>query len=294
MPSAVFWPLLLGLVWLAVGLITWWSEASALSWRGALALVALGPPFVAAALAAFAGEHFTAAPALAQLVPRWLPGRLFIAYFVGVAHLAAATSIVLRRGLRWSGLGLAVMFGLFVLLMDLPGALEHPGLRLAWMLAARETTFAVGGLTLFAAAIHEQSPRLSDRLETIAKLWIACVLVIYGVNHVIAPQYSPGVPDAMLTAAWVPAPIILGYATGILLIVFGVAMLTDRNASAAAAYAGLVFLALTIVLYVPQFFLAHSAPDRVTALNFVFDTLLFAGTVLLIGRVIVRSRYASV
>ena len=60
----------------------------------------------------------------------------------------------------------------------------------------------------------------------------------------------------------------------------------ERYASTAATYAGLVFLVLTIVLYVPQFFLAHSAPIQVVAINFIFDTLLFGGTVLVIGRAI--------
>ena len=286
MPASVLWPLSLGLVFLAVGLITWWRDTRAFASRGALALVSLGPPFVAGSLAAFAGEHFTAAATLAQIVPKWLPARLFIAYFVGVAHLAAATSIVARRCIRWSGLGLALMFGPFVLLMDLPGALANPALRLSWLLAARETTFAMGGLALFASATSNRSPLTAEAITIVARLWIGCVLVLYGINHVLHPQYSPGVPASMLTASWVPAPLILAYATGILLIVFGLAMFVERYASTAATYAGLVFLVLTLVLYVPQFFLAHAAPTQVIAINFIFDTLLFAGTVLVIGRAI--------
>ena len=286
MPASVLWPLLLGLVFLAAGLITWWRDTRAFASRGALALVSLGPPFVAGSLAAFAGEHFTSAATLAQIVPKWLPARLFIAYLVGVAHLAAATSIVARRCIRWSGLGLALMFGLFVLLMDLPGALANPGVGLSWLLAARETTFAMGGLALFASATSNRSPLTAETITIVARLWIGCVLVVYGINHVLHPQYSPGVPDSMPTASWVPAPLILAYATGILLIVFGLAMFVERYASTAATYAGLVFLVLTLVLYVPQFFLAHAAPTQVIAINFIFDTLLFAGTVLVIGRAI--------
>jgi hypothetical protein len=43
---------------------------------------------------------------------------------------------------------------------------------------------------------------------------------------------------------------------------------------------------LTLVLYVPQWFLARTIPDRVNALTFVFDTLLFAGTLLVISSAI--------
>ena len=123
MTPTVFWPTLLGLSFLAAGVIAYRRDFRTVATRDAFAVVVLGPTFVAAALAAFAGEHFTAATSLAALVPKWLPARVFIAYFVGVAHLAAASSYVARRYVRWSTIGLAVMFALFVLLMDLPAAI---------------------------------------------------------------------------------------------------------------------------------------------------------------------------
>ncbi len=43
---------------------------------------------------------------------------------------------------------------------------------------------------------------------------------------------------------------------------------------------------LTLALYVPPFFLAENAQQRVGAINFVFDTLLFAGTMLVISKAI--------
>jgi uncharacterized membrane protein len=257
--------------------------------RGTFALVVLGPTFVAAALAAFAGEHFTAATSLAALVPKWLPARVFIAYFVGVAHLAAALSYVARRYIRWSTIGLAVMFGLFVLLMDLPGAIARPTNPLNWALAARQTTFAIGALALFAVETGDHSPQSSRMLAAIARLWTAIILVFYGVLHVIHPERSPGVPSPVLTAAWVPLPLLLAYATGALLIAFGIIMLARKYASAGAALAGCLMTLLTLALYVPQFFLAENVQQRVTAINFVFDTLLFAGTLLVISNAVVES-----
>src|SRR3954466_15970682 len=144
MTPTVFWPTLLGLSFLVAGLITYRRDFRAELPGTASSLAALGPVFIAAALAAFAGEHFTAATALAGLVPKWLPARLFIAWFVGCAHLAAALSFVARRFMRWSTIALAIMFGLFVLLMDLPGAIARPASALSWMLAARQATFAIG------------------------------------------------------------------------------------------------------------------------------------------------------
>ena len=283
---AVLWPALLGVAFLAAGIITYRRDVFGASDREAFRLVALGPVFVAASLAAFAGEHFTAAPLLAQLVPKWLPDRLFIAYFVGVAHLAAATSFVAKRYLRWSAAGLALMFALFVLTMDLPGAIARPGVRMAWSLAARETTFSIGALALFAIAIRVDRPNVANRLSAIARLWTACVLIFYGLENLLYPQFAPGVPDTTPTAAWIPFPRVIAWVTGLLLVAFGAAMFARRRASSAAAGAGLLMAWLTLVLYVPQFFIARGVQAQVTAINFIFDTLLFAGTMLVIGQAV--------
>jgi uncharacterized membrane protein len=254
--------------------------------RRALGLVTLGPVFVAASIAAFAGEHFSAGPALAQLVPKWMPGRLFLAYFVGVAHLAAALSFVAKRYVRASSLGLALMFALFVLLMDLPGAITHPANRMAWILSAREGTFSIGALALFATSISGRRPELAKMLATIGRVWVAGVLVLYGIQHFLFPQFSPGVPSPTPTATWVPFPAAAAYATGLLLIVFGLMTFVRRLAGAGVSGGGLVMLVLTIVLYAPQIFLAQGIPQQVIAINFIFDTLLFAGTLLVVARAI--------
>lgn len=292
--AAVFLPVFLALSVLAGGLFTYRHELRAATAREPLGLAVLGPVFVAASLAAFAGEHFTAGPGLAQLVPKWLPARLFIAYFVGVAHLAAAIAFAARRYVRSAAICLAAMFALFVLLMDLPGSIAHPASRINWILVARESTFAIGALALFAATIRDRRPELSRTLTEIARLWTACVLVYYGIDHLMHPQFSPGVPGTTVTAVWVPLPLAIAYATGLLLIAFGAVMFVADFANAGAALAGLLMVLLTLVLYVPKFFLASDVPEHVNAINYVFDTLLFAGTLLVIGRAIRPAEPAAV
>jgi uncharacterized membrane protein len=281
-------------LFLAVGVVTYRRDFRAVAPREGFGLVAFGPAFVAAALAAFAGEHFTAGASLATLVPKWLPARLFIAYFVGVAHLAAALSFVARRYIRWSSIGLAVMFGLFVLLMDLPAAIARPATTIAWILVARQTTFAIGALALFAIETRSRSPQSSRTIAMIARIWTACVLVFYGIQHVIHLEYTPGVPSPVLTAAWVPLPLVIAYATGFLLIAFGIGMFVRKYASAAAALCGSLMVLLTLALYVPQFFLAANVQQRVTSINFIFDTLLFAGTMLVISAAVSAHRISLV
>lgn len=289
MSPASFWPSVLGISFLVAGLLTYRRDLLAESSGRRLRFIALGPVLVAASLAAFAGEHFTAAKGLSAMVPRWLPARLFIAYFVGVAHLAAALSFVARRCIRWSSIFLALMFALFVLLLHLPGAIRHPDVRIFWIVTVRETTFTMGALSLFATAMRDRVPTLSNRLASVARVWTGMVLIFFGILHVIHPELSPGVPDTMPTASWVPLPHVLGYLTGILLIGFGLAMFVRQYAVSGGTFAGLLMALLTLYLYVPQFFLAHNVADQVNAINFVFDTLLFAGTMLLITKAILDS-----
>jgi uncharacterized membrane protein len=282
----VFWPGTLGILFLVAGIITYRRDFPATSGDTAFGLTAFGPVFVAAAIAAFAGEHFTITANIAALVPKWMPGRMFIAYFVGVAHLAAALSFVARRYVSWSSLGLALMFALFVLLMDLPAAIAHPETRMPWVLAARQATFSIGALALFATVTRASAPSRAATLATIARLWTAGVLVFYGVLNVVYPQVAPGVPSTVITPAWVPLPTLIAYTTGVLLIGFGFAMLTRKYAAAAAARCGLWMTLLTAVIYAPQWAMASGASQQLVGINFFFDTLLFAGTVLVVSRAI--------
>lgn len=283
---AVFWPCALGSTFFLAGIYMYRRDLLDRSPRLGARILALGPVFIAASLAAFAGEHYTLAKDLLPMVPKWVPARLGIVYFVGVAHLAAALSLVARRCLRWSTFLLGVMFALFVLLLHFPGALRHPGLRILWIVTVRETTFSLGAFALFSIVVRDQWPGVSNRLAAAARLWSGMVIIYYGVDHFLHSQYSPGVPDTKITASWVPAPHALAYLTGILLIAFGIAMVVKKHPATAGKYAGLLMLVLTVVLYVPQFLLARGVAQQVEGINFVADTLLFSGTMLAIAKAI--------
>jgi uncharacterized membrane protein len=277
----VFWPSALGIGFFAAGVIAYRRDLFGYSLNR---LLLWGSVFVAASLAAFGGEHLSAARSLLPLVPKWMPARLFITYFVGVALIAAAMSLVAKKCLRWSSLLLAIMFLLFVLLLHWPNVVLHPRLRIAWIVAVREPTFAAGALALFAVQVKDSSPRAFTRLVLAARPWAAMVVIFFGIENFLHPELSPGVPDSMVTAKWVPAPLALGYITGIVLALLGIAMLLNVRAKVAAISVGVVMAFLTVALYVPEFFLASGAAEQVRAINFVADTLLFAGTMLLIAR----------
>jgi uncharacterized membrane protein len=279
--SVVYVPVLMGLAFLVAGIFSYRRDL--IDGRGFSGLAILGPTFVAASLAAFAGEHFTAAKGLATLVPKWMPAKLFITYFVGVAHACAALSLVARRYVRWAGAGMAMMFALFVFTLYLPSLVRHADVRMAWIFPFREGTFAMGGLALLAAAMSQEWPRGSRVLVIMATMFAGIAVMFFGTQNLLYPQFSPGVPDATPTAAWVPFPHGAAYAIGVLMVAFGAGMLVRRFAPAAGALAGAVMVALTLALYVPNLLLARGVPEQVNAFNFIFDTLLFGGTLLVIA-----------
>src|SRR3981189_235297 len=85
----------------------------------------LGRIFIAIALVVFGVQHFIYGAFVAGLVPAWMPGRLFWAYFVGVAFVAAAIGAVVPKMTRPAGILLGILFFLFVVTLHIPRIAAH-------------------------------------------------------------------------------------------------------------------------------------------------------------------------
>ena len=272
-----------GVAALIAGLVLVRARFAAAS--GASRIVVLGPVFVATALATFAAEHFFAARDLMQIVPRWMPAPLFWTYFVGAALLAAAISFIAWRHVRWSASLLALLFVIIVATIDLPNLPnlpQHIHERLFWTLTVRETAFAGGALVL-AGSVWPRESSTGIALVRIGRGIVAATMVFYAIQHFLFPRFVPGVPLEKLTPAWVPAPVLLAYFVGVILLLGGIGLLMRRTIQMAAAGAGIMLLLLTVFFYLPIFVMEIHAPLAVEGINYVGDTLLFAGTVLLAG-----------
>jgi uncharacterized membrane protein len=282
---------LLGLVFLVIGLLD--SRRELASAYGLDKLIALAYVFVAAPLAVFAGEHLAGPRFLMELVPSWMPARLFWAYFVGFALLAAALSLSLKKYMRWSAPLLATMFFLFVLMMDLPASIAHPKNRLFWTLALRETSFAAGALALTGFIMLQNNHRHAKTLISIARFCIGIPLIFYGIEHLLHPEFAPGVPLPKLTPPWVPLPLFWAYLVGAVLLIAGIAILLNKRSQIAATYVGLVMTVLTLLLYTPILAMVRQPSQIIGEVNYVADTLFFAGTILFLAMAIRASNHAE-
>jgi hypothetical protein len=94
--------------------------------RGLQKIVALTNLCVPIPLAVFGALHLFAPQFVLNIVPAYMPWRLFWAYFVGCGLVAASLSIASRVGVRWSGLLFGIMMFSFVAMIHFPGALRDP------------------------------------------------------------------------------------------------------------------------------------------------------------------------
>lgn len=91
------------------------------------------PPYLfAVSLLVFGILHFVYAKYIATLIPSWIPAQLFWAWFFGVAFVAAAIAIAIRKKARLAGRLLAFMFFIWVIVLHIPRVIAHRHAENEW------------------------------------------------------------------------------------------------------------------------------------------------------------------
>ncbi|WP_433964707.1 hypothetical protein [Tunturiibacter gelidiferens] len=288
-PSTNVWICAAGVIVLVIGFVAARRELQAAV--GLDKLVAVARVLFAAPLAAFGAEHLVLGRVILGAVPVWMPVRVFWVYFVGIALIAAALSLALGIRVRLTATLLAVMFFLFVVMIHLPNVVAQVHDRIIWNVALRDLSFGAGALALAGSLWRGPRDRDGNVAVRIGRVCVAVVLMVYGVELILYPQFAPGVPLGKLTPSWVPGPHVWALLTGLVCIGGGVAILIRRYCRDGAKAVGLVMTLLTVVLYLPILLMASGAPAVLEGANYVWDTLLFAGAVLLVAEGAAKVRY---
>jgi uncharacterized membrane protein len=245
-------------------------------------VIALACPLEAAALGAFGAEHLFGAALVAPAVPHYVPWPFFWTCLVGLALVATALALaaapIQPRFLRPAAALAGIMLFLFVAMIHIPNLTRHLGNRIFWNVALRDLTFAAGLIALAATASS-----WPPAARTIPRLIAAVVAIVFGVQHLLCPAFLPGVPLEKLSPAWLPWPHLWAAITGLFLIACGAAMLLPRYARNAAAILGLWQIVVVLAIYLPMLFAAQPGGEKLEALNYIWDTTLYAATFLLLA-----------
>ena len=285
-PSEVCWSYLAFCVVFVVGLVAIFVRGDWQRTRGVDRLLLFGPIFYAAPLAAFGTEHFTLTKVIASLIPKWIPGHYFWAYFVGACFIAAALSLVTGIQARLAATLVALTMFLFVALMYFPGWLRPPHNRIVLTIALRETSFS-GGALAFAASLSERwRKRAALIMATVARYFVAIPVVFFSFEQFLHGDLVPGVPLARQTPTYIPGHAIWTYVAAVVYAITGILLLIGKKTRAAATWLGLTVLLVELAVYVPIAVVDRASLQN--GLNYMADTLMFCGAVLLLARAMPR------
>jgi len=262
----------------------WAAKTEIARARGLDKIVASSNLCFAVPLAVFGALHVSGVGFVLPLVPSFMPWRLFWAYFVGFALLAASLSIATKIQVRRSGLLFGIMMFHFVAMLIIPGVFASPRDRFAWTFIFRESSFGGGGWILAGNAMREQGRGQSgSKLITVGRVLVALAAIFFGVEHFLHPANVPGVPLEKLTPAWIPGRLLIDYLTGAILLIAGASILLAKKTRMAATYLGTWIVLLVLLIYGPILIAALADPStdvKIEGINYFFDTLLFAGAIL--------------
>jgi len=271
---------------IAVFLIGVWAAKNEIAEaRGLDKIVALSNLCFAIPLAVFGALHLFGPGFVKDLVPKYIPGRMFWVYFIGGALIAASLSIAAKIGVRWSGLLFGIMMFLFVAMIHLPGALRHPHERIIWVIVFREMSFAGAGWIL-AGNAKDGWQDAKSTLMIVGRVFITMAVIFFGIEHFLHATGLPGVPLKKEMPTWIPGRVFIDYVTGAALLVAGGSILLTRKTRIVATCVGGWILLMVLVIYGPVLIAALSDPStglQVEGINYFADTLLFAGVILVLA-----------
>jgi uncharacterized membrane protein YphA (DoxX/SURF4 family) len=206
----------------------------------------VGRLFVAVSLVVFGVQHFIYGGFVATLVPAFMPGRLFWAYFVGVAFFAAAVGIFVEMLARPAATMLGVMFFLFVVLLHIPRIIGKSSDGNEWTSGFVALAMCGGAWVLASAAPLEEREK-ADPFLGLGRYFFALAFVAFGIQHFVYARYAAG-----LGPPWYLGRPLWLCLVGVLLVATGAAIVLGQKTQMAANLLAGTLILFFLLLYVPR------------------------------------------
>jgi uncharacterized membrane protein YphA (DoxX/SURF4 family) len=201
-----------------------------------------------------------------QPQPNGVPGRTGLAYAVAVAPLLAGLAMQWGRTAGPGALALTVLYGLGVILLDVPRVIAHPTVFVTWYGVAETLALAAGGLVAYANCARLK-PTAAERLSKIGRLIFGLCLIVFGLAHLFYLEYT-----AKMVPAWLPpGQTFWACATAAGHFAAGIAILSGIYARTAAMLLTAMFIVFGILVHAPTIF-----TDPHTHINWAENAINFA------------------
>jgi uncharacterized membrane protein YphA (DoxX/SURF4 family) len=201
-----------------------------------------------------------------QPEPNGVPGRTGIAYVVAIAPLLAGLALQWQRTAARGALALTVLYGLGVILLDVPRVIAHPTVFVTWYGVAETLALAAGGLVAYAYCARLE-PTAAERLAKIGRLIFGVCLIVFGLAHLFYLAYT-----AKMVPAWLPpGQTFWAYATAGGHFAAALAILSGIYARTAAMLLTAMFIVFGILVHAPTVFI-----DPHTHVNWAENAINFA------------------
>jgi uncharacterized membrane protein YphA (DoxX/SURF4 family) len=239
----------------------------------------LGRIFVAISLVVFGVQHFMYGGFVAGLVPAWMPGRLFWAYFVGVAFFAAAVGIFIEMMARPAATMLGVMFFLFVVLLHIPRIVGNSSNGNEWT-SGFVALAMCGGAWILGSASPLDEREKADPFLKLGRYFFAMAFVAFGIQHFVYARFAAG-----LGPPWFAGRPLWAYLTGVVFVAAGAAIFIGKKARLAATFMGTILFVCFLLLYIPRLAAQPHNPGPWTS---GFEVLALCGGALVLASTLPR------
>ena len=172
-------------------------------------------------------------------------------------------------------------FFLFVALMHAPAWAREPGNRFILAIVLREIAFSGGALALAGSLTDPRRERTARVLKMVARYFIAVPVLFFSFEQFMHGGDVPAVPLDRRTPDYVYGHAVWTYLAAAVYAVAGTLLFAGKKTRAAATWLGVCVLLIELAVYVPIAIVERSSLGN--GLNYVADTLMFAGAVLLLA-----------
>jgi uncharacterized membrane protein len=118
------------------------------------AIMPLGRYFLPLTMVIFGIDHFLYIPFVTPIIPAWIPGHIFWAYFAGVALIAGGAAMIVNVQGRLAALLSGIMIFLWFIMLHIPRAIADPRTGLGNEVTSVFESLAFSGIAFMIAAAY--------------------------------------------------------------------------------------------------------------------------------------------